>query len=93
VGKPVAAIVKVNGVPTVPAAVSGPLVMIGATPAAATVIVSVAVPVPVLFVALSAATKMPAVVGVPLILPVRELTRQTSRQVRWRRSSWASPSR
>jgi hypothetical protein len=41
VGEPVAVIVKLNGVPTVPAAVSGLFVMIGATPAAATVTVRI----------------------------------------------------
>src|ERR1019366_4698063 len=51
VGEPEAVIAKLNAVPTVPPAVSGLLVMIGATPVAATVIVSVAVPMPVLFVA------------------------------------------
>jgi hypothetical protein len=63
VGVPVAVIVKLNGVPTVPAAVSGLLVMTGATPAAATVIVSVALPVPVAFVAPSSTEVVPTVVA------------------------------
>src|SRR4051812_37301738 len=45
-GEPDAVIEKLNGVPSVPAAVSGVLVMIGALPAAATVMVRVALPVP-----------------------------------------------
>ena len=44
--------------------------MTGGTPAAATVMVSVAVPVPEAFVALSVTTETPATVGVPLIAPV-----------------------
>ena len=52
-----------------PAAASG-LVMIGATPAAPTVIVSVALPVPVAFVAPSKTAVVPAVVGVPVMTPV-----------------------
>ena len=55
--------------PAVPVAVVA-LVMIGATPAAATVIVKVWVSVPVLLVALRVTTETPAVVGVPLIAPV-----------------------
>jgi hypothetical protein len=52
--------------------------MIGATPAAATVIVRVAVPVPVALVALSKTEVVPAVVGVPVIAPVAVLrTRPT----------------
>ena len=69
-GVPEAVIAKLNGVPTVPAAVSGLLVMIGATPAAATVIVSVALPVPVVFVAPSSTAVVPTVVGVPVMTPV-----------------------
>ena len=46
------------------------LVMIGATPAAATVIESVALPVPVALVALRVKIETPAVVGVPVIAPV-----------------------
>jgi len=42
VAEPAAVTVKLNGVPTVPAAVSGLLVTVGVTPAAATVITSVA---------------------------------------------------
>jgi hypothetical protein len=74
VGEPEAVIVKLNGVPTVPAPVSGLLVMIGATPAAATVIVSVALPVPVAFVAPSSTAVVPTVVGVPVIVPVAALS-------------------
>ena len=61
---------KLKGVPTVPADVSGELVMIGATPAAATVIVSVALPVPVALVAPSSTIVVPTAVGVPVIAPV-----------------------
>ncbi len=70
VGDPDAVIVKLNGVPTVPGRVSGLFVMIGATPAAATVMVSVALPVPLLFVAPSRTAVVPAVVGEPLMTPV-----------------------
>ncbi len=56
--------------PIVPAAVSGLLVMIGAEPAAATVIVRVALPVPLPLVAPSSTLVTPAVVGVPVIAPV-----------------------
>ena len=62
--------VKLNGVPTVPAAVNGLLVMIGATPAGATVIVSAALPVPTAFVAPSNTGVVPTVVGVPEMIPV-----------------------
>ena len=58
--------------PAVPGAVVG-LVMIGAEEAGATVMVRAWVSLPALFVALRATTEMPAVVGVPLIAPVREL--------------------
>ncbi len=44
--------------------------MFGATPAAATVIVSVALPVPVLFVALSSTAVVPTAVGEPVMTPV-----------------------
>jgi len=71
VGRPEAVMVKLKGVPTVPAAVSGLLVITGATPAAATVIVSVALPVPVEFVAPSSTAVVPTVVGVPVIAPVK----------------------
>ena len=59
--------------PTVPGAVVA-LVMIGATPAAATVMVKVWVSLPVLLVALSVTTETPAAVGVPLMAPVRVLS-------------------
>ena len=63
---------KLNGVPTVPAGVRAVFVMIGATPAAATVIVSVALPVPVEFVAPSSTAVVPTVVGEPVMTPVAE---------------------
>src|SRR5258708_431829 len=74
VGEPATVIVKLNGVPIVPAAVSGLLLMTGATPAATTVIVSVALPVPFAFVAPSNTDVVPTVVGVPVIAPVAALT-------------------
>src|SRR5258708_3207456 len=74
VGGPGSVIVKLNGVPIVPAAVSGLLLMTGATPAATTVIVSVALPVPFAFVAPSNTDVVPTVVGVPVIAPVAALT-------------------
>ena len=52
-----------------PAAVSG-LLITGATPAAATVMTSVALPVPVALVAPSSTEVVPAVVGVPVMTPV-----------------------
>ena len=61
-----------NGVPTVPGAVIG-LVMIGAALARATVILIVALPVPVLFVALITTFETPAAVGVPAMAPVKAL--------------------
>jgi hypothetical protein len=84
--------VKLNGVPTVPAAVSGLLVMIGATPAGATVIVSAALPVPTAFVAPSRTGVVPAVVGVPVIAPVVALIARPAGRPR-PCSSWALPSR
>jgi hypothetical protein len=63
-----------NVVPTVPGAVIA-LVMMGATAAAATVIVSVALPVPAVFVAPSVAIEMPAVVGVPVMAAGRSVER------------------
>ena len=62
-------IAKLKGVLTVPPAVVA-LVTIGAAPAAATVIVSVALPAPVGLVAPSNTAVVPAVVGVPVIAPV-----------------------
>ena len=60
--------------PTVPGAVVA-LVMMGATPAAATVTVRLTGPlVPLPLVAVSATTKEPAVVGVPVMSPVRTLS-------------------
>jgi len=81
VGVPEAVIVKLKAVPTVPAAVSGELVMIGDTPAAATVIVrGAATLVPVAFVAVSEALMTPATRGVPVITPVVVLrTREAGR--------------
>ena len=73
VGVPEAVMVKLNGVPVVPPAVSGLLVMIGATPAAVTVIVSAALPVPVELVAPRRTEVTPTVVGVPERLPEAEL--------------------
>ena len=67
-------VVKLNAVPTVPAAVSGLFVMTGALPAAATVIVSVALPVPVAFVAPSNTLVVPVAVGVPVMAPVAVFT-------------------
>jgi len=74
VGDPEAVIVKLKGVPIVPAAVSGELVMTGATPAAATVTVRVALPVPVALVAPNSTDVIPTVVGVPAIAPVAGFT-------------------
>ena len=62
-----------KGVPTVPADVRGLLVMIGATPAATTVIVSVALPVPIPLVAPSNTEVTPTVLGVPVRAPVEVL--------------------
>ena len=56
--------------PTVPGALVG-LVITGAMPAGATVMVRVAVPVPVAFVAPRATREMPGPVGVPSMAPVR----------------------
>jgi hypothetical protein len=50
------------------------LVITGATLAAEIVIVKDAVPVPVPLVALSVTTEVPAVVGVPVIVPKTEST-------------------
>ena len=61
---------KLNDVPTVPAAVRGLFVMIGAEPAAATVMVSVALPVPLALVAPSSTDVTATAVGVPEITPV-----------------------
>src|SRR5580700_4744862 len=61
-----------NGVPTVPGAVVG-LVMTGAPGAPAIGMDNVRVPVPPAFVALSVVTKVPANVGVPLMMPLAEL--------------------
>jgi hypothetical protein len=70
--------VKLKGVPTVPAGVSGLLVMIGATPVGATVISRAASPVPTAFAALIRTGVVPAVVGVPVMAPVAVLrTRPT----------------
>src|SRR3954462_145863 len=66
--------VKVKGDPTVPAPVSGLLEMIGATPDAPTVTVSVALLVPVALVAPSRTEVTPAAVGVPVMAPVVRLT-------------------
>ena len=63
-------IVKLKGVLTVPAAVSGLFVMMGAVPVAPTVMVNVALPVPVEFVAPSRTDVVPTVVGVPEMIPV-----------------------
>ena len=77
-GEPEAVMVKLKGVPTVPAGVSGLLVMIGATPAGATVISKAASPVPATLLALIRTAVVPAVVGVPVIAPVAVLrTRPT----------------
>lgn len=73
VGDWVAAIVKVNGEPTLPAAVSGVLVMTGEEPAEATVMARVALPVPKLFVAPSVTFVVPIVVGAPVMAPVEVL--------------------
>ena len=62
--------VKLNGVPVVPAAVSGLLVMIGVTPAAAMVIVRVALSVPPALFAPSSTLTLPMAVGMPEMLPV-----------------------
>ena len=61
-----------SGVPSRPEAVLA-LVITGATFAAATVMVRVAVPVPVEFVADSVTVAVPAAVGVPLMAPVSAL--------------------
>jgi hypothetical protein len=58
-----------NVVPTVPAALVG-LVMMGVPDAEPTVIVRVAVPVPVAFVAPSSTAVVPPAVGVPVMTPV-----------------------
>jgi hypothetical protein len=50
------------------------LVIIGGAVTAAIVTVSVAFPVPPLFVALSVTVEVPAAVGVPVIDPVAEFT-------------------
>ena len=65
---------KLKAVPTVPAPVSGLLVIIGAEPAAPTVIVSVALPVPLPLMAPSNTDVTPTVVGEPVIAPVAALT-------------------
>jgi hypothetical protein len=70
VGEPEAVIVKLKGVPIVPAGVSGLLVMIGATPAGATVISKAASPVPTALLALIRTGVVPAVVGMPAMTPV-----------------------
>ena len=63
----------VNTVPTVPGAVVA-LVMTGAMPAAAIVVVTVTgLLVPVGFVAVSTTAVTPAAVGVPVMAPVDEL--------------------
>jgi hypothetical protein len=74
VGEPVAVMVYVvNTVPTVPGAVVA-LVMTGAMPAAAIVMVTVAgLLVPIAFVAVSETTVAAAAVGVPVMAPVDEL--------------------
>ena len=64
-----AVIWKLNALPTVPPAVSGLLVMTGATAADATVSVSVALPVPDALVAPRVTLEVAAVVGVPLMRP------------------------
>ena len=74
VGVPEAVMEKPKGVPVVPPAVSGLLVMIGATPAGITVMVSRALPVPVELVAPSKTAVVPAVVGRPEMLPVTGFT-------------------
>jgi hypothetical protein len=82
VGEPEAVTVKLNGVPTVPAGVRGLSVMIGATPARATVISSAALPVPTAFVALMRTGVVPGVAGVPVIAPVAVLrTRPTGSEL------------
>ena len=73
-----------------PSAVSGLLVMIGATPAAATVIVSAALPVPKALVAPSSTAVVPAVVGMPAMTPVAALAPGPP-GAGWRCNSWASP--
>jgi hypothetical protein len=82
VGEPDAVIVKLKGVPTVPAGVRGLLVMIGATPAGATVISRAASPVPTAFVALMRTGVVPGVAGVPAMTPVAVLrTRPTGSEL------------
>ena len=71
----VADIVKLSGIPTVPATLAELTAGTGATGRVATVIVNVfAALVPALFVAVSCAEIVPAAVGVPEIMPVAVLS-------------------